>query len=86
MGIIAGFEDHNFRPNDLITREQMAVIVVRALGLNASSKSVSFLDSSAVSSWAIEGIATAAENGLINGYEDGIKKQYHSCRGCCGYS
>ncbi|WP_088833546.1 S-layer homology domain-containing protein [Paenibacillus tyrfis] len=83
MGIVAGFEDHTFRPNDLITREQMAVIVVRALGLNASSKSVSFSDSSAVS---IEGIAAAAENGLINGYEDGIKKQYHSCRGCCGYS
>ncbi|WP_337100489.1 S-layer homology domain-containing protein [Paenibacillus sp. YIM B09110] len=71
LGIVTGFEDHAFRPNDLITREQMAVIVVRALRLNVSSKSVSFVDASAVSSWATEGIAAAAENGLINGYEDG---------------
>ncbi|WP_138754471.1 InlB B-repeat-containing protein [Paenibacillus sinopodophylli] len=71
LGIVSGFEDHTFRPNDLITREQMAVMVVRALKLDVSSKPVSFLDNSDVSSWATEAIAAAAENGLINGYEDG---------------
>lgn len=49
----------------------MAAIVVRALTLSASSKSFSFTDHSAVSSWAIEDIAAAADKGLINGYEDG---------------
>ncbi|MFC5401133.1 hemoblobin-interacting domain-containing protein [Cohnella soli] len=71
LGLVSGFEDHTFRPNELITREQMATIAVRALGLNASGKSIGFADNSVISSWAIEGVAAAADNGLINGYKDG---------------
>ncbi|MCU6711946.1 InlB B-repeat-containing protein [Paenibacillus sp. J5C_2022] len=74
LRIISGFEDHTFRPNDMITREQMAVIVVRALKLPASSTSISFTDNSSVSSWAMEAVATAAEKELMNGYTDGTFK------------
>ncbi|MNI15719.1 Endo-1,4-beta-xylanase A precursor [compost metagenome] len=71
LGIVSGFEDNTFRPSDLITREQMVVIVVRAVKLSASNKSVSFKDNSVISSWAIEDVAAAADKGLINGYDDG---------------
>ncbi|MFX3636884.1 MAG: cadherin-like beta sandwich domain-containing protein [Candidatus Pristimantibacillus sp.] len=71
LGIVSGFEDNTFRSSDLITREQMVAIVVRAVKLSASSKSVSFKDNSAISSWAIEDVAAATDKGLIDGYEDG---------------
>ncbi|HEY9577524.1 MAG TPA: S-layer homology domain-containing protein [Pseudobacillus sp.] len=33
-GIISGFQDHTFRPNEYLTRSEMAVIVQRAFKLN----------------------------------------------------
>ncbi|MDG0795162.1 S-layer homology domain-containing protein [Cohnella ginsengisoli] len=71
LGMVSGLEDHTFRPDDRITREQMAVIVVRALKLTASSRSIDFKDHSAVSGWAIADIAAAVEKGLMKGYNDG---------------
>ncbi|MFC5470135.1 cadherin-like beta sandwich domain-containing protein [Cohnella suwonensis] len=71
LGIATGDGEGNFRPDDPITREEMALIIVRALKLNASAKFVSFKDNSAVSGWAIEAVAAAADKGLLSGYEDG---------------
>jgi len=34
LGVINGYPEGNFGPDDLITREQMAVMVVKATGLN----------------------------------------------------
>ncbi|WP_279538693.1 S-layer homology domain-containing protein [Paenibacillus agricola] len=49
----------------------MAVIIVRALNLNASAETVSFKDNSEVSRWAIEAVDAAADKGLLHGYNDG---------------
>lgn len=39
LGVVQGYEDDTFRPNDTITRGQMAVMVAEAAGLTAEGKS-----------------------------------------------
>jgi hypothetical protein len=70
-GIIKGYSDQKFGPNDLITREQVAVMVTRAANLTASDQAPVFTDSAKISDWAKEAVASAAEAGIINGYPDG---------------
>ena len=66
-GILKGFEDGNFRPNEPVTRAQMATIIARFA--NLSEGTVSFTDIEG--HWAQRAIELAAGNGWINGYEDG---------------
>lgn len=43
-GIIIGFADNSFRPNDIVTRSQFAVMLTKALGLNTNSSVQTFED------------------------------------------
>lgn len=74
LGIIAGFEDGTFRPDDTITRAQMAAIICRTFGLEEKAKKnmgeTAFPDVPA-DHWASGYINAAQEAGIINGYEDG---------------
>ncbi|MGO4543613.1 S-layer homology domain-containing protein [Paenibacillus sp. 2TAB23] len=75
-GIMKGFEDGHFRPNETITREQMAVMAANALrfakqaGANVSldaPQAVSFADESDIHGWAIEAVKTVAAAGVLKG-------------------
>ena len=69
-GIVSGYDDITFGPDDLITREQMAVMVVKAAGLSPAAGETSFADSGSISGWAGAAVATAMESGIISGYPD----------------
>jgi hypothetical protein len=69
-GIVSGYDENSFGPDDPITREQMAVLIVKAAGLPPAAGESQFTDSAAISGWAKGAVATAAENGIINGYPD----------------
>ncbi|MBT9281090.1 MAG: S-layer homology domain-containing protein [Hydrogenibacillus schlegelii] len=58
-----------FRPNDRITREEMVVVLVKALGLldEAKGKAPTFADAGRVSPWAREAVGLAQERGLVAG-------------------
>lgn len=76
-GIITGYDDGTFRPSASITREQMAVIIVRyaayaGITLGAVSEEMQFADASSISSWAVIAVKTAQRAGLINGKPGGI--------------
>ncbi|MCS7460044.1 DUF2252 family protein [Paenibacillus doosanensis] len=71
IGIVDGYEDEAFGPDDLITREQAAAIVVRVAHIELSANDISFADEAEVSEWARAALAAAAVKGLINGYEEG---------------
>jgi len=43
-GIIAGFSDNSFRPNDQVTRSQFATMLAKTLSLETKSKSETFKD------------------------------------------
>ena len=70
-GIVKG-TDGKFLPNEPISREQLLVMIYRALNL-ASTDSVAeaiFADNEDISAYAIEAIAYFAEKGIISGYPD----------------
>ncbi|WP_138754327.1 S-layer homology domain-containing protein [Paenibacillus sinopodophylli] len=74
-GIVTGFQDGSFKPNQELTREEAFVILYRALGdqLTPSTETSqsAFSDRSSVASWAQEAIDALTKAGLIKGYEDG---------------
>jgi hypothetical protein len=74
-GVIAGYEDGTFRPDQTISREEMVVILSRVVNLSKLDKDASkgnLTDLADASSYAMNQIKEAAEAGIINGKEDGI--------------
>ena len=69
-GIVSGYDENNFGPDDSITREQMAIMIVKAAKLALEPGEQAFTDSSKISAWAADFIATAYKNQLISGYPD----------------
>ena len=68
-GIVKGYPDGTFRPNDPITREQIAAILYRfhAAAPAGTDRLSAFPDALDVSGWAAEGMNWAVNEGLING-------------------
>ncbi len=70
-GLVSGMGDHLFAPGALITREQMAVMVAKALGSKApavtGTELNAFSDRPDVSSWAITGMEEAVKAGIVSG-------------------
>ena len=53
-----------------VTREQMAIMIVKAAKLQQASGQLSFADSGKVSVWAYSWVMSAVNNQLMSGYED----------------
>jgi subtilisin family serine protease len=78
-GIVEGTDKASFAPDKTITREQMAVMVMRALeyasGEKLQSSSISpvsaFKDTADMAEWARPYIQAASSAGLLNGKSDG---------------
>ncbi|MCI8423900.1 MAG: hypothetical protein HFF50_10320 [Lawsonibacter sp.] len=68
-GIVSGYANGTFGPDDSITREQLALMLYRAAGSPAvnSSRTSRFDDSGAVSSYARTALDWAVENGIMSG-------------------
>lgn len=77
VGIISGYSSTSFGPGDPITREQIAVIISRAMqlknrGLAVADSEVSillaaFADQNKISPWARNGVAFAVRNNIVKG-------------------
>ena len=71
-GIVAGYEDNTFRPNDPITREQLAAMLMnyaawKGEDVSARADLSGYNDAASVSSWAAETVQWAVADGLISG-------------------
>ncbi len=66
LGVVSGYDDGSFKPENTVTRAQFAKMLVNVLGYDLSEKKVQFSDSDG--HWAEQYIQTAFENGLIKGY------------------
>lgn len=76
QSIVTGYEDGLFRPNDLLTREQLATILYRyslAMGYNTTSRGnlSGFSDTDSISAYAREPMAWAVASGLLSGMGNG---------------
>ena len=75
-GIITGYPDATFRPDDAITREQAAVILYRyapVMGRDNEKRSDlgKFSDASKISAYARDAVSWARACGILSGYPDG---------------
>jgi hypothetical protein len=73
-GLVKGYEN-KFRPNDQITRQEIAAVVVRAMGKENEAQAkmgekLTFADAGKIATWAKGYVAVAAAQGLIEGYPD----------------
>lgn len=72
-GVVTGVSADTFKPRDVITREQLAVMLSRyaaLLGLDASGSANSlnkFSDGGRTGDWAVEGVAWCVEKGILQG-------------------
>ena len=81
QGWITGFPDNRFRPNLTLSRQQMAIVMVRAMGWDAEAKNLSgaeiqgtlsaFSDGVDITSVARPYVALAVQRGLFGGGGDG---------------
>ncbi|PUA35366.1 hypothetical protein C8Z91_30995 [Paenibacillus elgii] len=77
-GLVNGFENGTFEPNGSITREQMAVMINRALkvaGSDSSTKDADmridkYKDRGAISEWSAASVEQAVRIGIIEGMTD----------------
>ena len=71
-GFVSGMDETHFAPDELITREQLAVMIYRAAGEKLTAeKEIEASDFSEVSEYAKEAVDALLKSGLIAGYEDG---------------
>jgi parallel beta-helix repeat protein len=67
QGVIAGFNDGTFRPNQPVTRAQFAAIINKAFAPIPARNATKFADVSS-KSWAAAPIQTAYQGGFLQGY------------------
>lgn len=71
LGIITGYEDGSVQPDSVVSRAEMATIVLRALNMNISTTYNNRFSDVTSSHWAAGTIQAAADQNIINGFEDG---------------
>ncbi|WP_205621646.1 S-layer homology domain-containing protein [Paenibacillus sanguinis] len=80
-GIIQGYDSVTFGPDNFITREEMAQMVVQAFQLDQALASKTFADQDKIAAWAREAMMIAADHGIMKGYpNDMIKPKSHASR------
>lgn len=73
LGVVSGYPDGSFKPAGIVTRGEMAKIIICALGLDDyAAGSSSFSDMAG--HWADKYVAYAVSLGIINGYPDNTFK------------
>ena len=70
LGVVEGYKDGTYRPEKVVTRAEMATLIIKALGLNDYAVGKSGFSDMA-GHWADAYVAYAASLGFISGYGDG---------------
>lgn len=84
-GFVSGYEDGSFRPNEFVSREELAVILSRVLEYGSSTSSnasenysIPLNDSKEVSNWATEAVQKIIFNGIMLGDNKGDFKPHQT--------
>lgn len=70
-GIMIGFSDGSFHPDEGLTRAQAAVLIDKAAGLSVPAASASSFKDVPGSHWAVNYISVAEKAGYLKGFSDG---------------
>ncbi|MEI8216408.1 MAG: S-layer homology domain-containing protein [Eubacteriales bacterium] len=74
LGVVNGYADGSFKPANIVTRAEMAKLIVVALGLQDYATGTSKFADMAGAAWAQGYVNYAAGLGIIKGYPDGTFK------------
>lgn len=71
-GVVSGYDDGNFRPNNPVTREELATMLrsyaaYKGKDATANGDLSAFADQAKVSVWATDNVSWAVGHGIING-------------------
>ena len=75
-GIVTGYEDNTFRPNNVITRAELSAMIARYLRGTGRTLSAdlsvlsSFADAAGIPGWAAESMAAMVDLKIVRGFED----------------
>jgi hypothetical protein len=69
-GLTDGVSPTSFAPQAIVTREQMATFLARALKLTGTT-TLTFTDQASIDSWAVSGVQATVAAGYINGFPNG---------------
>ena len=81
--ICSGVSDYYFNPDGNITRQDMAVLAdnfMKAASITTAGEGKEFTDSVSVADYAQEAVISAAEAGVINGFDDGSFRPLENTR------
>ena len=74
-GIVDGYGDNLFGPDDFITREQIAKMaagyIKYKMNVEAEDIELEYTDASDISEWAVEYVRLATQLGILEGNDDG---------------
>lgn len=71
-GIVQGYEDGSFKPDQFVSRAEFIVMLMNGLHPNAGAEKLpNYSDAGSIGDWAKQAIALAAKSNLVQGYEDG---------------
>ena len=70
-GIVSGYGNDYFGPEDPVTREQIAAILWRYDGSTPAQSTAEFTDRDTISDYAVPAVDWAWENGILSGLPDG---------------
>ena len=86
-GIVAGYDNGNFGPNDPITREQLAAILYRCTtyrqedtSIGADTNILSFTDAASVSEYAVPALQWACGAGILQGADGALLPTHPATR------
>ncbi|KEQ24100.1 S-layer homology domain-containing protein [Paenibacillus tyrfis] len=79
-GLIAGYEDGTFRPDTPVTRQELVVMLQRAViyagladsssGVNNAKSAQSYRDQDQIAEWAKDAVFLSNQLGIVQGFED----------------
>jgi len=70
-GIIKGYANGTFKPNNTVTRAEFAVMLMNALKAQGSGAELTFTDKAEIGTWAQKAVAQGVKAAIINGYSNG---------------
>lgn len=84
--VVGGYEDNTFRPNNNVTRQEMALMLARYaaqmddLDVKAEGSLNAFPDGNTVPEWSRDAVIWAVDNGIINGLDGKIAPTSNATR------
>ncbi|OAB34019.1 cadherin-like beta sandwich domain-containing protein [Paenibacillus glacialis] len=70
-GIVKGYANGTFKPNNTVTRAEFAVMLMNALKPQGNGAELTFTDKAEIGTWAQKAVAQGVQVGIINGYSNG---------------